>query len=268
MFRLRKTMYLIVLTYLSILAFLFFFQRGLQYMPQGKIDKIADGFEEKFLVTADGVRILTWYKVPKKDEKIILYLHGNYGNLTDRSAQFEDFVKDGFGVLGVSYRGYFGSGGKPTEAGLIKDGEAALKFLLDQGFLPKDIVLFGESLGSGIVVQLASRFEVFAVILESPFSSVTSVAQKRYWFAPIGLLLLDKYNSIKFAPKIASPVLIFHGTEDRVVPFEEGKKLFDAINSPKKFIEVQGAGHVNFGEDFIAKETWRFLEELEGKAAI
>lgn len=259
----KKLMLTAFFIYLTVLALLFIFQRNLQYIPSGYATKTLDGFEEKKLTTADRIKILAWYKAPQDGEKIILYFHGNAGNISGRSARLEKFSQSGFGVLAISYRGYFGSQGKPSEKGLIRDGEAAFKFLLDQGYLPKDIILYGESLGSGVAVQLAARFDVAAVILESPFSSATSVAQGRYWFMPVGLLLKDKFNSIKFAPQISSPTLVLHGTADGVVPFNEGKKLFDLIGSPKRFIEVQGAGHLDFSADFLAQEIGNFLRKKE-----
>jgi hypothetical protein len=99
------------------------------------------------------------------------------------------------------------------------------------------------------------------VILESPFSSVLSVAKKRYWFVPVSLLLKDKFESIKFAPEISSPTLIFHGTADQVVDYSEGKKLFDAISAPKKLITGEGVQHVDFEEEFLLEKIKEFLTE-------
>lgn len=212
------------------------------------------------LTDADGLKFLTWYHAPKKGEKIILYFHGNAGNIGDRTSKFLSLVDSGFGVFAISYRGYLGSEGKPSEDGLIKDAEAALEYLREQGYQNSDIVLFGESLGSAVAVQLASKSQFDALILESPFSSITSVAKSKYWFAPVSLMIKDRFDSMKFAPKITSPVLIFHGTADQVVNFSEGKKLFAAINSRKKFIEVQGAGHLDFPEEFLVLEIKKFLQ--------
>ena len=249
-----------LIVYFLLLAFLFFFQRQLQYLPLGRSAEIPSGFEAETLTTSDGLKILSWYHPAKKGEKIFLYFHGNAGNIGDRSYKFTSFSDEGFGILAISYRGYLGSQGKPSEAGLIKDGEAGLKFLLDQGYKISDIILFGESLGSGVAVQLAAKEKFNSVILESPFSSVTSVAQRKYWFAPIGLLLKDHFDSMKFVPEITSPTLIFHGTKDGIVPFSEGKNLFEAIKSPKKFIELQGAGHLEFPEEFLIQEIKNFLK--------
>ena len=257
----KKLMGFALLFYISILAFLFFGQRKLQYVPMGRIEKIAEGFEEKNLISEDGTKILSWFKAPQNGEKIIIYFHGNAGNLSGRTERLETFAKNGFGVLAITYHGYPGSEGKPSEAALIADGKTALDFLLDSGYMPQDFVLYGESLGSGVATQLAAKIDVAAVVLESPFSSVVSVAQKTYWFVPVNLLLKDKFDSAKFAPQISSPTLILHGTADGIVPFSEGKKLFELIKAPKKFVEVQGAGHLGFSAEFLLDQTKNFLKE-------
>jgi fermentation-respiration switch protein FrsA (DUF1100 family) len=255
----------VILFYLLLLIFLFIFQRSLQYMPSGKINKISsyllEGFVEKILATSDGTKLLSWYKPAEKGKKTILYFQGNAGSLGDRAYKFSIFAKDGFGVLGIAYHGYPGSEGKPSESSLIDDGKAALKFLSDQNIPKENIILFGESLGSGIAVQLAAKEKFAAVILESPFSSALSVAQKRYWFVPVSLMLKDKFESIKYAPEITSPTLIFHGTADQIVDYSEGKKLFDAISSPKELITVEGAQHVDFKGEFLLEKIKEFLPE-------
>lgn len=261
----KKTMTSAIIIYLLLLVFLFLFQRRLQYMPMGKMWEIAaynlEGFEEKRLTTSDKIKIYAWYKPAKKDEKIILYFHGNAGNMGDRAHKFSAFANRGFGVLAISYRGYYGSEGSPSEVGLMRDADAALQFLLEQDYQVENIILFGESLGSGVVVQMATKFNFAAVILESPYSSIAGVAQKKYWYAPVGLLLKDKFESIKFISKISKPVLIFHGTADKIVPYQEGKKLFDAANMPKKLITVEGAGHLNFSDEFLLEEMKKFLKK-------
>jgi len=248
-----------IAVYLLLIALLFFFQRHLEYFPNGSAKTIPPGFHSETLISSDKTKFLTWFYPAQKGEKIILYFHGNAGNIGDRAHKLSALAGAGFGVLAISYRGYSGSEGKPSEAGFVRDGEVALQFLRNQGYQDSDIILFGESLGSGVSVQLAAKTKFYAVILESPFSSVVSVAQRQYWFVPVGLILKDKFESKNFAPLITSPVLIFHGTKDLVVPFVEGQKLFSVINAPKKFITVDGAGHLDFPEDFLVREIKDFL---------
>lgn len=267
---LRQTIIYALSIYLILIALLYAFQRRILFVPGGKITDVVfynlEGFSDEDLVTSDGARILAWYRPAKKGEKIILFFHGNGGNLANRAPKLEEFSKHNFGVLAISYRGYPGSkGAKPTEVGLLKDGEAAFKFLLDRGYMPSDIILYGESIGSGVATQLSARFDFFAVILESPFASITSVAQKRYWFAPVNLMLKDRFDSENIAPKIASPVLFFHHSDDPIVPISDGKKLFDKVVSPKKFVEVEGRGHTNFDSEFLLTEIEKFLDEVKNK---
>jgi len=258
-------MLIFLTSYLVLLAALFIFQRSLQYHPSDEIRKLADyslnNFEEKILPTPDNKEIFAWYKPATKKRKLVIYFHGNAGNLGDRARKFAVLAQEGYGVLAISYRGYSRSLGKPTELGLMNDGEAAINFALAQNYKLNDLIFFGESLGSGVAVQMAARHTPYAVVLESPFSSIVSVAQKIYWYVPVSLLLTDKFESIKFAPKITAPVLIIHGTADKVVSYAEGEKLYQAIiTAPKKLITVKDAGHLEFSEEFIVAEMAKFLQ--------
>lgn len=261
---LKKSMWAAIVIYLILLVSIYALQRKLQYHPSGEIAAPAAyslvGFEVKNLTTKDNDRILAWYKKPDHHKKIIVYFHGNAGNMGGRADKFKIFASDGYGVLAISYSGYYGSSGKSSEQALINDGKAALDFLYSQGYKPQDIILFGESLGSGIAVQLAAQDKFFAVILEAPYSSIANVAQRTYWFVPVDLLLKDRFDSIKYAAKITSPTLIFHGTADHVVPYAEGQKLFAAIKSEKQFITVEGAGHLQFDNQFLLEKANDFLK--------
>ena len=252
-------MTLAVIVYLALLLILFLAQRKLQYVPFGKIQEISHyrlkGFSEIFLTTSDGIKIFAWYKKPDiTKDKIILYFHGNAGNMGDRADKFAALSDAGFGVLAISYQGYNKSEGKPSEQGFINNSKAALQFLFDNGYKPNDIILFGESIGSGVAVQLAAtfydKFDFAALFLESPFASIAEVAQQTYWFAPVSLLLKDKFESEKYVGKIKAPILIIHGDKDKIVPIAQGKKLYAAITARKKFIEISGVGHLEFSEEF------------------
>ena len=266
MLTLKKRMIAATTIYLILLSLLFIFQRKLQYLPSGKISNISnyslDGFTQEILTTKDSIDILSWYKKPRSsDNKIILYFHGNAGNIGDRSSKLATFARDGFGIMAISYRGYFGSEGSPTQKGLMQDAQASLEFLFNKGYKEEDIILFGESLGTGVAMQLATKYNFAALILESPYSSIVSVAKKSYWFVPVNLLIKDKFESLKVAPKITSPILIIHGTNDKVVAYDEGEKLYRSINSKKKLITVDGAGHLDFSEAFLLKEMQKFLRD-------
>ncbi|MBU6339745.1 MAG: alpha/beta fold hydrolase [Rickettsiales bacterium] len=257
----------LLIAYLLLLTLLFSFQRKLQYVPMGTIQPIEnynlEGFSEKILTTGDGVKILSWYKKPQDlDPKIIVYFHGNAGNLGERVERFSSFSKAGFGVLAITYRGYSGSEGRPSEEGLIFDANAALEFLFENGYSRKDIILFGESLGSGVAMQIANNNKFAAMVLDSPFSSIASVAKRTYWFVPVNLILRDKFDSIEIADRITTPTLVIHSVSDNVVPYEEGIKLFQALSVKKKIITLKNVRHVDANGDFLAQEIEKFLATL------
>jgi fermentation-respiration switch protein FrsA (DUF1100 family) len=264
---LKQIMLILICVYAILLISIYVFQRKLQYHPSGEIQTPGfynlDGFVVERLLTKDHHKILSWYKKPAdKNNKIIVYFHGNAGNMGDRSDKFKVFAEAGYGIMAISYSGYYGSSGNISEESLINDGRAALDFCYQQGYKSQDIILFGESLGSGIAIQLAMATKFFAVILESPYSSIASVAQKIYWFIPVKLILKDRFESIKYLPKITSPIIIFHGTADHVVPYLEGQKVFGAIKSPKKLVTVEGAGHVKFDHQFMLDKINQFIDDI------
>ena len=152
------------------------------------------------------------------------------------------------GVLLAEYRGFGGNGGTPREQGLYADARAAIGFLGRQGVGPGRMVLFGESLGSGVAVQMATEYACAALVLEAPYSSVVDVAQDRYWMFPVKALVKDRYNSTAKIGKVRCPILIMHGTADRVIPIKFGERLFALAPSPKEMKVYPGLGHVGFDE--------------------
>ncbi len=262
-FKLKKIMLTALLVYSTLLLILFLAQRRIQYLPTGKIltldaYKLSD-FSEQTITTIDGVKIFAWFKDRReKNRKIIFYLHGNGGSLGDRAYRYRKFADKGYGVLAISYRGYKKSEGSPSEKGLILDAKAGLDFLLKKGFVNDDIIIYGESLGSGVATQLAANQDFNLLILESPYSSIVSVASKTYWYVPLRFLLKDKFESVKYSPKIKTPTIIFHGKKDSVVSFKEGKKLFESIKAVKDFILDENLGHVEFDPSFVLEEITNF----------
>lgn len=269
----KKTMISFVLVvasiYLALAGFMYVAQRSLQYFPQHSVRtgfeapaKFGlDGFTVASIGTSDGETLGSWLAPPPtKDAPLILYMHGNAGTLGDRAERFRLFHEDGFGVLALSWRGYGGSTGSPTEAGLIEDGRGAMKLLKQQGVPASRVILFGESLGTGVATQLAANPDTspLAVILEAPFTSAADVARKRYWFLPVGLLMKDQYRSIDFAPKITAPVFVFHGTTDKVVPYVHGKQLYDTFTGPKEFLSMEGNGHI----DPLTEVSWGAIKDF------
>ncbi|NBX52610.1 MAG: alpha/beta hydrolase [Proteobacteria bacterium] len=258
---LAKTLLIkLALFYAIVVLLMMVFQRNFLYYPFGKILVIPEDFQEVILKTSDEVEVYAWYKKPLEGQKTILYFHGNAGNLAGRTDRMIKFANQ-YGVLAISYRGYAKSKGSPSQDGFFADANSALGFLNSQQISTKQIILFGESIGSGVATKLASENEFAGLILEAPFTSIESVAKKIYWFLPVSLILRDHFDSAKLAPKINTPVLIIHAKGDKIVPFSEGQKLFELFNSPKKLIALDGDFHIAVSPDFLIKSIKEFMSD-------
>jgi fermentation-respiration switch protein FrsA (DUF1100 family) len=249
-----------LIVYLVALATIAFGQRRLMYFPFGREEAPASvglpRAEILHLDAADGERLLAWYVPPAPGQPLILYFHGNANGIADRAERFHTLTAAGNGLLAVEYRGYPGSTGSPSEKGLLIDGETGYSKALALGVPPARIVVMGESLGSGVAVDVASRHEIGALVLDSPFTSTADVAAYYYWMFPVRLLMRDQYRSDEKIGKVRAPVLIVHGANDLVVPYRFGKKLFALANEPKDFIRIEGAGHLALGAALPQALAW------------
>ncbi len=238
----------VAVLYGALLGVVFAAQRSLQYVPSVQRVPPAEAglpdFAELTLETADGERLVAWWKPPEPGRAVVLYLHGNGGGLLHRSDRARLLTEDGRGLLLLSYRGYSGSTGLPTEAGLRADAQAAYEWLI-RSYAPARIVLYGESLGSGVAVWLASERPIGGLILDAPFTSAADVAKLSYWFLPVDWLMHDQYRSIDLIGRVRAPVLVLHGDRDRVVPIALGERLFAVAPEPKRFVRLSGVDHVS-----------------------
>ena len=249
--------------YVGFVALLYAAQRAMQYFPdRSRVAPAAAGLpeaQEVALDTADGERVIAWHVPPRGERPVFLYFHGNGGSLRWRVDRFRALIADGSGLVALSYRGYGGSSGGPTEAGLVNDALAAYAFTCAR-YEPARIVLWGESLGSGVAVALAAERPVGHVVLEAPFTSAADVGAGHYWFVPVRLLMKDQFRSDLRIGKVAAPVLVLHGDRDRVVPIALGERLYDLINAPKRFVRFPGAGHEDLGARAV-QAARQFLSE-------
>lgn len=254
---LKSFIVIVILGYAGIAAGMYLLQRQLMYFPENKgLTPEAAGLanvQALSIVTPDGENIAAWFAPPQNGQPVILYFHGNAGEIGDRPGRFEFYRQHGFGVLFVSYRGYGGSSGSPTEDGLATDAEAAYEWLSKTGIETKRIVLVGESLGTGVAVKLAAHKPVGAVALEAPYTSTTDIAADQYWWLPVRYLMKDRYESIVRIAAIKAPLLITHGDADNLIPIRYGRRLFEAALEPKSFIAWPGKGHDAMHEE----ETWK-----------
>jgi hypothetical protein len=252
--------------YFALTALVYFAQRSLLYFPERvRTAPAAAGFpeaQEVWLNPADGERVIAWHVPPRGDSPVVIYFHGNGGSLRLRVDRFRKIAAAGVGLVGVSYRGYGGSTGSPTEAGLIADAEAAYAFAAAR-YPVERIAVWGESLGTGVAVALAASHKIARLILETPFTSAADVGARIYWFLPVQLLMKDSFRSDARIGKVTVPILIFHGTADAVVPFEFGEKLFALANEPKRFVRFEGGGHSNL-DQFGAQDAIRAF--LDGRS--
>jgi uncharacterized protein len=226
---------------------LYLFQRHLLYFPDRDRPALGElaqlGAREVKVTTADNLSLLSWYLPPREGRPVIAYFHGNGGHIGYRGERLHRFAREGYGVLMLGYRGYGSNPGTPSEAGLYADAAAALDFLAREGVMPNRLVLYGESLGSGVAVNLAVQREIAGLVLEAPFTSVAEVAQYHYSFVPASLLVRDRFDSVLSIAKVKAPIMVLHGVRDTVVPVRFGRALLDAAPKPKEGWFSPEAGH-------------------------
>ena len=245
--------------YSALVGGLYLVQRELIYHPTQPLPspEISGVPEMKVvrLTTEDGLILTSWYRPAQGDLPTIVYFQGNGGNIAGRGNKVLPYLDAGFGVLLAGYRGYGGNPGRPSEQGLYADGRAHLEFLKNQNIPSNQWVLYGESLGSGVAVQMAFEWvkqdqiktntSIGSVVLEAPFSSLGDAAQSHYPFVPARLLVKDHFDSIAKIDKIKAPLFVVNGDMDGVIPPIQGRRLFNAAREPKEGHWVQGSGHNN-----------------------
>jgi fermentation-respiration switch protein FrsA (DUF1100 family) len=252
-----------LITYLIVLTYIYLFQRNLLYHPlvNGyQEDKISFDYKEVFIQNREGIKLKAW--LHEKDlinKKTIIFFHGNAGNLRNRNYKLNELSKFNVNFLIVAYRGFSGNQGKPSEQGLYEDARSALDFLKIKGVKEKNLILYGESLGTAVAIETAQNKDLAGIILESPFTSMVELAQKYYPFLPVKFLLKDKYETIKKLPTINSPLLVLHGRLDDIVPFAMGKKIFNKANEPKFKYFIDNDDHMIRYDQELLNEIKKFI---------
>jgi fermentation-respiration switch protein FrsA (DUF1100 family) len=215
---------------------------------------------EEFLPTVDGEKVIVWHVAPQGDRPVVLYFHGNGGALRHRARRFAALAADGFGLVALSYRGYGGSSGSPSEQGLLNDARAAYAFAAER-YATARIVAWGESLGTGVAVVIAGEKDLAKVVLEAPYTSTADIAASVYPIVPVRYLMKDQFRSDERIAQVKEPVLVLHGDRDRVIPIEYGRRLFELVSSPKRFVLLPGAGHEGLDEFGVLAEVKKFIAE-------
>jgi fermentation-respiration switch protein FrsA (DUF1100 family) len=248
--------------YVGALAVLFFKQRSLLF-PIPTAERVApeaaglSEAEEHVLTTADGERVIVWHIQAKPGHAVILYFPGNGDFLAGRVGRFKAMTSDGTGLVALSYRGYAGSSGQPSERGLLQDAAAAYAFTSAR-YAADRIVVWGFSLGTGVAVALAAEQNIGKLILEAPYASTVDIAGALplLRFVPVRLLMRDQFRSDQRMARVAAPLLIMHGDRDPTIPIAAGERLFALAHEPKQFVRLAGGGHDNL-DDFGAMQAAR-----------
>jgi len=255
----------IVIAYLVLLVLIYFYQRNLLYHPSEnnyQNDEAQFDYEEVNIEVEDGITLKSWLlNKDFKKFKTLLIFHGNAGDLSNRIYKLNELNKLKINILLISWRGFSGNKGSPTEENLYKDAEAAIKWLNKKNINNSRIILYGESLGTGVAVEMAKKINFNSIILESPFTSIEDSAKIYYPFLPVKFLLKDRFDSISKIQMIKSPIMIMHGVKDDVVPFSMGKKLFEKANSPKYSYFTPTDDHMMEFNSKLLGEVKNFLEK-------
>ena len=262
---LKWLLILAVAGYGGLLALMYVFQRALQYFPDvTRVSPAQAGLpqaQEVALQSADGETLIAWHVPPRGDKPVVIYFQGNAEGPKARVERFTWLTADGTGLLALCYRGYGGSTGRPTEAGLLRDAVAAYAFARAR-YPAKRIVLFGESLGTAVAVALAAGHEIGGLILDAPFPSAAEVGAAAYPFAPVRWMMKDKFHSDERIGRVSAPLLVLHGERDSIIPIKFGERLFALAREPKRFARFPQGGHVDLDDHGAAKVVKEFLAEL------
>jgi len=257
---------IIILLYFLILIFLFFYQRNLMYHPSENNysnDQLTVQIEKVKVDTQDGIQLLGWYHKKDIDRyKTILFFHGNAGSLENRIHKLNHFKEMDVNFLIIAWRGFSGNKGKPSEKGLYEDGRSAINWLLKKGVNEENIIIYGESLGTGVATHLSQNRKFAGIVLETPFTSMVDAAKKFYPYIPVSLLLKDKFNNKDKIKNVIAPVLIMHGESDQIIPFFMGKKIYEVANEPKYSYFTKHDNHMMEYDENLVKALNSFFISL------
>ncbi len=256
----------LLIIYTFFLVLIFIFQRNLMYHPDENNysgDKLEVDIKKVKIKTYDGIDLLGWFhKKDLKKFKTIVYFHGNAGKLENRIHKLNHFKDMDVNFLIIAWRGFSGNDGKPSEEGLYIDGNSVIKWLKNLGLLEEDIIIYGESLGTGVATEIAQNNNFAGLVLETPFTSMTEAAKNFYPYIPVGILLKDKYENDKKINNINIPVLVMHGEADQIVPFWMGKKIYEIANQPKYSYFTKYDDHMMEYDEKLIDELKIFVKSL------
>ena len=252
--------------YFAFNAFVYAKQRDMMYIPS--VERVApaevglDAVEEVALTTPSNIELTSWFARPQAERPTVLFFHGNAGAVNHRAYRFQELMAQGYGVFILGYPGYGGNAGEPSEPGFHEAAQLAYDYLQTSGVDSQDIVIYGESIGSGVAVQLAARVDARALVLEAPMSSATDVARVHYPLLVASFFLRDSFRSVEHIGRIDMPLLVIHGEKDAIIPLQLGEKLVEHAVEPKKLVVIEGAGHNNLSQYATSSIAREFIESL------
>ena len=260
----KRTSALLALLYISASAYMYFAQESLIFKPTYEtesVETIFPGASELFINTPHGNRLQTWYKPAKPGQETLVYLHGNARNLSTRGRLINILSENERGLLIFSWSGFGQSRGTPSEVSFYDDARAVFDWLAKEHNLnSSDLIIYGESLGTGVAVQLATERDFKGVILAAPYTSIAQMAADDYPWLPVNLLLKHRFDSIDKIQQVDEPLVILHSTDDDTIPYEQGVTLFEAAEEPKLFMGFEDREHTRFRSEDVDRAIRWVLE--------
>jgi fermentation-respiration switch protein FrsA (DUF1100 family) len=245
--------------YVVLLLFLYVYQTNLVFFPSSRLyttpERVGLAFSEVRLESGDA-RIHGWFVPGDSGAPVVLFAHGNAGNIADRVGMLQEIREAGLAVLIFDYAGYGKSTGNPSEEQTYLDARAAFDWLLEQGYPPGRIILFGRSLGAAIAAWLARDNPVLGLVLAEPFTSLADVGKVHYPWVPVRLLLKSRYPTGEFLKDVVAPVAIIASPQDEIVPYRQAEELFAAAPEPKRFITTAGSHNMLAPLDWAELRHW------------
>jgi fermentation-respiration switch protein FrsA (DUF1100 family) len=263
---LKWLLIVVVVGYLCAVAVMFFKQRAILFPipPVARTAPDAAGLpqaEEHVLTTADGEHIIIWHVPAKPGHRVVVYFPGNGDYLAGSVGRFRNIISDGTGLVALSYRGYAGSSGRPSEQGLLEDAAATYLFAAAH-YEDGRMIAWGYSLGTGVAVALAADHPLGGLVLEAPYTSIADVAAAAFPYLPVRILLKDRFPSDQRIARVTAPVLIMHGTRDTTIPIRFGERLFALAHEPKQFVRLAGGAHDNLDSFGAIEAARQFIAAL------
>ena len=263
-----KFLSIVLLVYLLIVIYVYVKQRSLLYVPN--IDNYDDetlsiNANEVFIKNSDGNKLRSvFYESPKTTKNTLLMFHGNPGPIENRFYKLNKLSKYNQNILLISWRSYSGNEGSPTETGLYDDAKSALKWLEDKGYESKDVIVYGESLGTAVSIEITQNKAFKGIILEAPFTSMVDAAKFHYPYLPVSWMLKDRFMSKDKIKNINTPLFIMHAKGDSIVPFWMGEKMYELANEPKMNYFIDENEHLVTYDDELMKKMDNFYKLIGG----